>query len=409
MSWPYIPIGWPTAVPTEPANVFANVDQTSLIITIILSFGGLAWAIFSYAFFTKWCCCKGVSAFGKCKEKCKDICCQNEVTISESRKEDEEHDQNNCKTICGECQQSHVVINAFTTFHVASKPILIILNCVYFGVVGFHATNADILGLNKTTNLKETGASFANVLTFVIFVQELFTIIVFPIFSVFQWSFCFKRSLSENNNRGCSKFMEYWRYGDLTYAFIFAPFSNVNLFYLGGWWYIAIVARLAFYSLTFATAVIAGLRFIYPILCAILCECASNENAVELRSFKQLFLDIGLKMVAVALKIMTCSSALATYLQIGILVQSLGFRAAYFAFTMLRGITALFSLIFTAALLRWEALKEDERETGKFLKTLYMYEPHVHVSFFFDMLSYCGLLVLNFIIVHGILNQGFTI
>ena len=27
-------------------------------------------------------------------------------------------------------------------------------------------------------------------------------------------------------------------------AFMFAPFSNMNLFYVSGWWYIAFVARL---------------------------------------------------------------------------------------------------------------------------------------------------------------------
>lgn len=72
-------------------------------------------------------------------------------------------------------------------------------------------------------------------------------------------------------------------------------------------------------------------------------------------------MDIGLKMVLIALKLLTCSSALSTYLEIGILVDSLRFRIAYFSFTMLRGVTALFSLTFAAALLCWAALREDKK------------------------------------------------
>ena len=44
------------------------------IITVILSFGGLAWPIFSYVVFTKWCCCQGASISGKCWGKFKEIC-----------------------------------------------------------------------------------------------------------------------------------------------------------------------------------------------------------------------------------------------------------------------------------------------------------------------------------------------
>ena len=45
MLWPSILIGVPTAVPTEPVTAFGNIDQRSVIITVILSIGGLAWAI----------------------------------------------------------------------------------------------------------------------------------------------------------------------------------------------------------------------------------------------------------------------------------------------------------------------------------------------------------------------------
>ena len=66
-----------------------------------------------------------------------------------------------------------------------------------------------------------------------------------------------------------------------------------------------------------------------------------------------------------------------------------------------------------AAMLRWAALKDSEQEDGsrysRRLSWLNEHEPQVHVSFFLDMLSYIGLLVLNFIIIHGIRNESFDI
>ena len=163
--------------------------------------------------------------------------------------------------------------------------------------------------------------------------------------------------------------------------------------------------------MTFAVAVIGGLRFIYSFLCVICCECASNEDSIELKGCKHLFVNIGVKMVSIFLKLQTSSSALLTYLKTGILVNSIGFRTAYFSFSMLRGVTALFSLVFASAMLRWAALKDSEQESGSRcsirLAWLNRHEPHVHVSFFLAMLSYIGLLVLNFIILHKILNERF--
>ena len=405
----------PTAIPTQP-NKFANVDLTSLILTIIFSFGGLLWSIFSYCLFTKWCCCKGASMIGKCKgasmfEKCKG------ASMFRKCKERFRTSSEGSHTIrCGSAFQcpSNAVVNFLSFMHFISKPALLIVNIAYFASLGLHAFTGeggqtlDIIGTDPATDLKATGAAFANIITFAILIQEIVTIIIFPIVSIFQWVYCWKKS------KGCSmKFLEYWRFGDLSYAFILAPFSNVDFFYVGGWWYIAIIARLAFYSVTFAVAVIGGLRFIYSFLCVICCECASNEHSVELKGCKHLFVDIGMKMVSIALKLLTCSSALSTYLKIGILVNSIGFRAAYFSFSMLRGVTALFSLVFASAMLRWAALKDSEQESGSRcsmrLGWLNKYEPHVHVSFFLDMLSYIGLLVLNIIIVHGIRNEGFDI
>lgn len=148
---------------------------------------------------------------------------------------------------------------------------------------------------------------------------------------------------------------------------------------------------------------------LFLILCWVICECACNSEAVEVRNCKHLVLKVGVKMFVIALKLMTCSSALSTYLSLGILVKNFAFRIAYFSFTLLRGLTALFSLSFTAVLLRHAVLKEDELEdendTTKLLNWLGNWEPHTHISFVVDMVTYGGLFALNFIIVYGIVNN----
>lgn len=333
----------------------------------------------------------------KCREKCQEKCpgkCRENGTTNHS------------------CQHWSAV-GTFTVLHVISKPVLIIVNIVYLASVGLsvpEGSSTDILGLNQTADLRATGAGFSSGVTFLSFIYEIVAILILPIYGACFWVGCWKKN---KEARSCRKYLEFLRFNDLEIAFIFAPFSNVNLFYLGRLWYIALVVRLACYSVTFAASVIAGVRAIISFYCLICCECACNDKAVELQSYKQVFVDIGLKMVGIALKLMTCSSALSTYLAIGILVDSIGFRIAYFSFTLLRGATALFSLAFTAAMLRWSALKEEEKESGnrlsKTLKWLDKYDPHAHVSFFFDLLPYGGLLVLNFMIIHGINNNDFTL
>ena len=90
-------------------------------------------------------------------------------------------------------------------------------------------------------------------------------------------------------------------------------------------------------------------------------------------------------------------------------MKSFAFRVAYFSFTLLRGVTAIFSLSFTAVLLRHAVLKEDEKENDnritKVLNWLSKWGPHTHISFVVDMVTYGGLFALNFIIVYGIVNN----
>ena len=372
-------------------NIYADVDVSSLVLTIVLSILGLVTGIISYVMFTKWSCCIEGTLFAKIKQKC-------------SRSNYDTNQSSNSPALCS----SVALVNTISGLQVLGKVLLIVVNAVYLGFVGWDQPGTiDILGTNTSTDLSLAGKSFANLVTFISFVYEIIVIVIVPIYAGCFWICCWQKKLESGGSFG--NFLEFLRLADLEFAFLFAPFSNVNLFYLGKVWYVVLIYRLAFYSITFAAAVIAGVRFIFAIYCCIICECACNSEAVEVRNYKQLFLEVGVKMVVIALKLMTCSSALSTYLSFGILVKSFAFRVAYFSFTLLRGVTAIFSLSFTAVLLRHAVLKEDEKEDENritnVLSWLSKWEPHTHISFVIDMVTYGGLIALNFVIVNGIVNS----
>ena len=372
-------------------NLYADVDKTSLVLTIIFSFCGLVAGIISYVVFTKWTCCIEGTLFAKIKQKF-------------SKDGLDINTDDSTPALCN----SPALVKAVSTLQALGKILLIVVNAVYLGLVGWDQPGTiDILGTNKSTDLLLAGKSIANRVTFISFVYEIFVVVFAPFHAGCFWICCWQKQLQ--GGKGFWEFLEYLRLVDLEFAFLFAPFSNINLFYLGKGWYALLIYRLVFYSITFAAAVIAGVRFIFAICCCIFCECACNSEAVEVRNCKHLVLEVGVKMVVIALKLMTCSSALSTYLSLGILVKSYAFRVAYFTFTLLRGVTAIFSLSFTAILLRHAVLKQDEKEnensTTELLNWLSKWEPHTHVSFVIDTVTYGGLLALNFVIVYGILNN----
>ena len=202
----------------------------------------------------------------------------------------------------------------------------------------------------------------------------------------------------------CRELFEFVRGADLLIALMVAPFSHTYFFILGGTWYIIMVVRLGFYSLTFAAAVISGIRCFCGCFCLICLECSNATHGVEIRNCGHLIAVIIGKLVPISLKLLTCSSALATYLTLGIL-QPYPVRVSYFAFSVLRGATALFSLGFSAIFLRWTLLEEESKEDSGFYNSLGRwldnYQAHVHIAFFFDLAAYGGLIGLNGYILHN--------
>ena len=365
-----------------------SVDETSLYITLVLSILGCGYAICSYILTSKWiCCCDNKGLLGLLKE----CCC------SRSDSEDTGGDP-----LCN----SNGTIAFVSALHLLAKPVMIAVDITYFAIVGFNLKRVDLgfreVPLSNLSSLKEAGRDTAELITAMCTLYEIIVIIFIPLYL----SVCVCTWNSKQENPGCMSFLEVLRLGDLQMAAIFAPFSNVYLITLGGPWYILIGVRLAFYAITFAAAVIAGIRAIFLVcVCVYLCECGCNREAVEIKNCKQLFISIPFKLISIGLKLMTCSSALSTYFTIGIL-QPFPVRIAYFVFSMLRGVTALFSLSFNAVLLRWELLKDDEKakktQFADILEFLNEYEPHAHLAFFADLVTYLGLIVLNIYIAVNI-------
>ena len=306
---------------------------------------------------------------------------------------------------------SHALVVTFTVLHIIAKLIVIAVNIVYLIKVGnplrwyFFPYFFNILGNINITGmdlqLRVRATCFSEGITNFCILYETTFLVIGPILAIMLWVCCWRRQ-GRYRPSCCRKYLEFLRFNDLEVAILVAPFANINLFFLGNVWYTAIVARLLFYAITFSAAVIAGMRYVCAIYCFFCCSCGCNNEVMEIRNYKHLFADIGFQLFSIFLKLMTASSAFATYLKLGI-QGSYHFRLMYLTFTVLRGVTSLFSLGFTAALLRWTVLKKEYQMARscliRTLGWLNKYQPHTHIAFVFDITCYTGLLALNLMIV----------
>ena len=425
-----------------------DVSLTSLKLTIALSFFGMVWSITSYILSTKWKCFDNQSLWetnvfpnvkthweshvfptikhhwprslppksmhyiddGDSTSQYSVNTVRNYQTISGSDEEnlldddngqveltitkrsDSETDDEQPAPLFGSCS----VITIFSLAQILAKPLVIIVNIVYL-----------VLNYNRDFDLflsNPIGYQFRVFIDYTI-IQETTSLIIGPAIAGLYWVSCWRQCRVKNS---CRKYLEFLRFNDLQFALQLAPYANTHLYALGGWWYIVILVRLAFYAITFASSVIAGMRCVCACYCKICCSCGCDSEVLEIRNINHLLVEIGLKLIGIFLKLNTCSSAVATYFKLGTRGGP-SFQHAYLAFCVIRGITSLWSLGFTGAMLRWSVLKrehkwDDRSWLTKVLKWLNKYEPHVHVSFFFDMLTYFGLLILNLVLIE-LLNE----
>ena len=287
------------------------------------------------------------------------------------------------------------VILIFSLTQILARPFIIAVNIAYLVIFGKYSFN-----------FIEAGAANLWSTMYGILYQETVSLVVGPISNAIYWSCCWRQCRGNQYAQNCQRFLEFMRFSDLVFVIISAPFSNTHFYVLGGWWYLALVVRLFFYGVTFAAGVVAGIRFVCACFCKIFFTCGCDNDVLEIRNLNHLLVEVGLKIIPIFLRINASSSALGTYLNL-VGIHSYGgfhFRLAYFSISLIRSITALFSLGFTGAMLRWAVLKRehklsDQRWLTTTLRFLDRYQPHVHISFFFDMFTYFSLIVLNLILL----------
>ncbi len=260
--------------------------------------------------------------------------------------------------------------------YLLSKPVSFCTNIYYLAKVGLKNDPA----LNESFDPEENGAAVAASVTFVSLLYEtiglaggalLCCIFVLPRTCNFVQTLAVQRAI------------------DLLFVVIFVPLSHTNFFVLGEVrWYFLMAYRLFYFGLIFAATAITGIGL--------------DKTATTVTSWGHLG-RITWKIIQICLKLLACSSALATYLTIGI-VQDPPVRDSYFAFTFHRGLTSLFTLGANSLLLRF-AVQEDQTSENKWDRRirhfLLKWEPHSHVAAWNDFVSYGGLIVLNIYILAG--------
>ena len=125
--------------------------------------------------------------------------------------------------------------------------------------------------------------------------------------------------------------------------------------------------------------------------------CCSDQSEIEIKNFKH-SKDVVLQLFSIVTKLLTGSSALATFFIIGI-VQDEILRYTYLAFTLLACVNAIASILYNSILLRWVVMKEEskteDKKMNKVLKFLKYKVPSSHISFALGLLINGGMIGLN--------------
>ena len=329
---------------------------SALNFTIALSFLGMMWSVTSYILFTDWqcfddkslwstqllpflknrvlpliqkyllpyieACCPQVRKLNLALLKpINDAECNSHYSVSRVEEyqsikgEDEENisddsdsvvltitKNDNTDDLSGKMEEStplfgsSAIIVFFSLVQLIARPFIIAANLVYLVLNGkdYDAIGEDVSSLNSTI--------------YHAILSETTSLIVGPAIYAMYWTCCWRQC---HGNNKCRKYLEFLRFCDLEIAVFMAPYSNVHLYALGGWWYLVLIVRLIFYAVTFASAVIAGMRFICACYCYVFCTCGCDNDVLEIRDVKHLILEIGFQLIPIFLKINTCSSALA--------------------------------------------------------------------------------------------------
>lgn len=352
----------------------------------------------AYWLCSKWICCKSEqpSLLGLLKARC-------------MRKVYERGQQYGTIQEDGQTSQtvplcsSRALLSTVVTLHNVSKVVLLLSNIVYFGYVCYpndklsdpRQQQADI----QQQQQQQQGQLFAYYITYSACIYEIIVIVGTPFHLMVLDCLCSHWDINSN-------FFSYLRMNDLLFVIQAAPFANAYLHYVGGYFWLFIMARLFYYSMTFVSSVVAGFKFFFNFLCIKCIEftCCGNGEAVEIRDYKHLFREVSFQVFSITVNLLTGSSALSTYLKIAV-IQRDPLRYAYLAFTLLSCFNAIAATFYNAVLLRWVVMKEDHKNDNSIgsmiLEFLKFNTPSSHVTFVIGFIIQSGLIGLNSYILYS--------
>ena len=338
----------------------------------------------------KKCCSKGKSDQTAAAMNGADVGDGGDVT--EYRADESKSPEDNTGQLCSSYELHHLTTGLYL---VVARGLLIIMNIVYLAVVGASFTAGGI----------DEGIKRARVVTFFCVVWELQSLILQPVFLAIIRFCCCKRPREHSFH----DFLQFLRFYDIFLAVLVGPFLHTDFFILSGGWIVAVYVRVYCYAIILASCVISGVRYTIVLVFPCCCEWVffDYSDNLNIKNFKHFVIVILLKLVPIALKFSTASSALATFLTLAY-NQSDTVKYIYLGFTIARGVSSILSLPFAATLLRWElmddAAKDEtaEKWTTKIMKAFSKYQIHTHVAFYIDLVTYCGLIALNSYLVHNI-------
>lgn len=365
--------------------------EKSVIITLTLASIGAAKLILFYIITSKWICCSGgqKSILNIVSSCCKRACCG-----KEQQGDINSSDKDNHSTLC----KSMNLVATVEVFHCFTKVVIIASNIAYLVIL----PDPDE---GKLLNEKrEQGRLMAYYLTYAMSYYEIAIILAIPLYIFVLTYICYHLEL---NRKG---FCSYVKLGDLTFALIVTPVSNVYLHYVGGLYWVFIIIRVIFYCTTFVSVVIVGIRFFLAFCCIKCAEfaCCTDEEVIEIRDCKHLIFEVGYQVFSITVNLLTGASALATYFTIAV-IQTDPVRYAYLAFTALSCFNAIAATFYNAVLLRWVVLTEDEKANesigSKTLEFLKIKAPSSHIAFVLGLTVQFGLIGLNvYIMLYGSLE-----
>ena len=318
----------------------SEVESVPLYVTLAFSFLGFVATIVFYILTAKCTCCKQCS----CSEKSLLERCCGASSCTETKKQQP-------SSYCS----SSVRTKVLTVLQLCAKLLLVLTNIIYIVVTVIEATSDTQQGngsnqSNMTADNRHVGMA-GQYVSALSAAWEIVSIIFVLLSRVSCWLFRVCRKKEE-----CSfwEFLEYLRFGDLQITSLLVPLGNVSLFH-GDARFVVSLIRMAFYAITFITDVVNGDK------CNCCCSFSSKQgpdnNTGKIKNRGYAVTRMAMKGIEILLKMITSSSAIATFLFTGLNIPIVP-GVFYLIFTLLCGITATGSLCLSAIVTRWEVVEK---------------------------------------------------